>query len=137
MQLRLQLLKYVLTVLTKSERALANTGNQGVEAAMEWYEYDVGILATLHALYFTHTLTMERLIAHENDPGMDEPVTPSAASGRVLLEGTVKDLSSICASSKPDLGKSSVFFLSLQHVWSHRKVTNTHRVRRILNKLYH
>lgn len=90
MQLRLQLLKYVLTVLTKSERALANTGNQGVEAAMEWYEYDVGILATLHALYFTHTLTMERLIAHENDPGMDEPVTPSAASGRVLLEGTIK-----------------------------------------------
>ena len=34
-----------------------------------------------------HALKMKRLIAHENDPGIDEPMTPVAASGRVLMEG--------------------------------------------------
>lgn len=51
----------------RAERAVANTGNQGIEQAMDW------------------------LMEHENDPDIDEPFVPPAEN---VLGGTSEDPSS-------------------------------------------
>lgn len=50
----------------RAERAVASTGNQGIEQAMDW------------------------LMEHENDPGIDEPFVPPVGN---VLEGTVQEQS--------------------------------------------
>uniref|UniRef100_A0A3Q4GB85 UBX domain protein 1 n=1 Tax=Neolamprologus brichardi TaxID=32507 RepID=A0A3Q4GB85_NEOBR len=71
----------------RAEKAVANTGNQGIEQAMDW------------------------LMEHENDPDIDEPYVPPAGN---VLGGEPQSLPSTADSSEGQEGQESFEGMSLK-----------------------